>query len=410
MTLFNGGAARPAERRDPSGGLPPGKAGRVAPVPFSQFVLKVASRCNLACDYCYVYEMADQSWRRQPAVMPVDILAQTARRIGEHARTHQLSSVRVILHGGEPLLAGAAWLGEALTTLRAEIPAGVTPQFVVQTNGLLLDERMLTVLREHRVQVGVSLDGPAAAHDRHRVTGAGRASHARVAAALERLTAPPHRELFAGLLCVVDLVNEPVSVYEELLRYSPPQIDFLLPHGTWAAPPPGRLPDDPATPYADWLIAVFDRWYRAARRPNVRLFSEIIHLLFGGHSATEAVGLTPVSVLVVESDGTLEQADALKVAYDGAAVTGLSVMTGPLDLALRHPAILARQAGIEGIAAECRACEVRDVCGGGFYPHRYRADTGFDNPSVYCLDLLTLIRHIRDSIAGEVALLPRRRR
>ena len=31
-----------------------------------QFLLKVHSRCNLACDYCYVYQHADQSWRTRP--------------------------------------------------------------------------------------------------------------------------------------------------------------------------------------------------------------------------------------------------------------------------------------------------------------------------------------------------------
>ena len=33
------------------------------PVPLRQFVLKVHSRCDLACDHCYVYQSADQSWR-----------------------------------------------------------------------------------------------------------------------------------------------------------------------------------------------------------------------------------------------------------------------------------------------------------------------------------------------------------
>ena len=33
-------------------------------VPLSQIVLKIHSRCDLACDHCYVYEAADQSWRR----------------------------------------------------------------------------------------------------------------------------------------------------------------------------------------------------------------------------------------------------------------------------------------------------------------------------------------------------------
>ncbi|HEX2745877.1 MAG TPA: radical SAM protein, partial [Streptosporangiaceae bacterium] len=39
------------------------------PTPFRQFVIKMHSRCNLACDYCYMYTMADQSWRSLPAKM-----------------------------------------------------------------------------------------------------------------------------------------------------------------------------------------------------------------------------------------------------------------------------------------------------------------------------------------------------
>jgi uncharacterized protein len=38
------------------------------------------------------------------------------------------------------------------------------------------------------------------------------------------------------------------------------------------------------------------------------------------------------------------------------------------------------------------------VCGGGNYAHRYRADVGFRNPSVYCADLYRLIRHVAERI------------
>lgn len=32
----------------------------------TQYVIKLHSRCNLACDHCYVYEHADQTWRQHP--------------------------------------------------------------------------------------------------------------------------------------------------------------------------------------------------------------------------------------------------------------------------------------------------------------------------------------------------------
>src|SRR5262249_15228527 len=76
------------------------------PPPIRQFVLKVHSRCNLACDYCYVYRMADQTWRDQPLAMSRETLRLAADRIAEHAARHRLSRVGVVLHGGEPLLAG----------------------------------------------------------------------------------------------------------------------------------------------------------------------------------------------------------------------------------------------------------------------------------------------------------------
>ena len=40
------------------------------PTPFREFVLKIHSRCTLACDYCYMYELADKTWRLRPRRMP----------------------------------------------------------------------------------------------------------------------------------------------------------------------------------------------------------------------------------------------------------------------------------------------------------------------------------------------------
>ena len=103
------------------------------PVPFRQFILKVHSRCNLSCTYCYVYEMADQGWPSLPRRMDTAIAGMIADRIDEHVRAHDLPSVDVILHGGEPLLAGTGWLTELAGTLRAQVPAQVN--LGVQTNG-----------------------------------------------------------------------------------------------------------------------------------------------------------------------------------------------------------------------------------------------------------------------------------
>jgi uncharacterized protein len=376
------------------------------PLPFSEFVVKVHSRCDLACDYCYMYEMADQSWRTQPRAMSPETVELTAQRIGEHVRAHALEQITLILHGGEPLLAGRDLIAHLVTATRDAVGPDVMVEAAVQTNAVGLSNAYLTLFDELRLRVGVSIDGDVKAHDRHRRFASGRGSYLSVAAALHRLQKFPH--LYGGLLCTIDLRNDPVRTYEALADFDPPRIDFLLPHGTWALPPPGRVLGTDDTPYADWLITVFDHWYPHPRT-RVRLFEEIMQLLLGGTSNSEVVGLAPARMVVIETDGSVAQEDTLRVAFNGAHVTGLHLKRDPLDAALDSPGIAARQIGERGLAAECRACSIHRVCGGGLYSHRYREGTGFANPSVYCPDLMALIGHIRDRMAADIEVRLRRK-
>jgi uncharacterized protein len=372
------------------------------PTPFRDFVLKVHQRCNLACDYCYVYTMADQTWRDRPVLMTPEVWRVAAARIAEHVRTHSLPAVRVILHGGEPLLAGRQRLRSLVADLRAALPPGCRLDVGLQTNGVLLDEPTLQVLLAESVAVGVSLDGTQQSNDRHRRRPDGGGSYAAVDRALTLLGGSRYRPIFAGLLCTIDLDADPVACYEGLLRYAPPAIDFLFPHANWSNPP--RRSADAPTQYGEWLVTAFDRWYGAPRKETmVRLFEEIISLLLGGASRSEQVGLSPVGVVVIETDGAIEQVDSLKSTYDGACATGLNIWTDPLDAALTQPGVVARQIGLAALCDDCLQCPIHQVCGAGHYAHRFRAGTGFRNPSVYCADLRLLIDHVQRRLVADVA-------
>ena len=391
--------------------------------PFRQFLVKIHSRCNLACSYCYVYEAADSSWRSKPRAMELETARHTAERIAEHARGAGLAEVCVVLHGGEPLLVGADRLDGIIRALRASLEGVCAVSLTLQTNGILLrDPSVLAVLRKHGVRVGVSLDGTAAAHDRDRRYADGRGSHADTARALRILGAPDNRHLFAGLLCTVDLGADPVETYEALLDFAPPRLDLLLPHSTWQTPPPGlpdrlvppqappfpRAPDPEATPYAQWLSAVFDRWYGAAQRETgIRLFEEVMALLLGGTASSELVGLAPVDLVVVETDGSIELADSLKVSYEGAPATGMDVFRHSFADAARHESFRSLPQGRSGLGPVCNSCPLVHTCGGGLYAHRYLPGPAepFAHPSVYCADLSALIGHIRSRLSRDLAAL-----
>jgi uncharacterized protein len=369
---------------------------RVTFPPLRQLVLKIHSRCDLACDHCYVYEHADQSWSARPKVISEETLGQVTHRFAAYAKDRELTSVSVILHGGEPLLVGPARLQHICAELTRVLSPVTSLDLRIHTNGVRLNRHHLEIFDDFGVKVGISLDGDRAANDRHRLDRKGRSSYDRVLRAVDLLRTPEFRHLYLGLLCTVDLANDPVAVHDALAALDPPAIDYLLPHSTWDSPPP-RPPGVP-TPYADWLLRAFDRWEQQGRTVAVRTFDSVLSTLRGGPSLTEAFGLAPSELAVVETDGSFEQADSLKTAYHGAAATGFDVFRHGFGDVAGHPGVLARQLGLDGVSDTCRGCRVVDSCGGGLYAHRYSSERAFDNPSVFCPDLRDFIDGVAERV------------
>ncbi|MFG1809957.1 FxsB family cyclophane-forming radical SAM/SPASM peptide maturase [Streptomyces sp. NPDC049040] len=378
-----------------------------APMPFSEFIVKTHGRCNIACDYCYMYEMADQSWRSKPMALTRATVDRVAGRLADHLHAHaaELPEVIVKLHGGEALLVGAQEIDYAAAAFRAAAPEGTAMRLSLTTNAILLDdENMLETLLEHDVKVTVSLDGGKEAHDRHRKYANGKGSHDKVMQGIRQLLRPRYSHLLQLILCYIDVDNDPLDVYEELAAVGAPAVDFSLPLGNWTEPPPGWVAD--GTAFADWLIPVFDRWYGTTPVPTtVRLFDDIMAMVLGGSSTTEGIGIGTFRTLTVDTDGSLELVDTLRSTFEGAPSTGLDVFHDSFDAARDHPGVVARQIGVRGLSETCKSCALMDICGGGQYAHRYRQGTGFLNPSVFCADLTKLIVHIRDRVIADVEAL-----
>src|ERR1044072_8956485 len=119
----------------------------------TSFLVKVASRCNLDWDYCYVYHHADQSWRSMPRVMSQPDRSAFAHRLAEYVHQEGITRCVVIFHGGEPLLAGADSIATFARQLRDAVGAEVAIEFGLQTNGLLLTDTVLDTLEHADIAV-----------------------------------------------------------------------------------------------------------------------------------------------------------------------------------------------------------------------------------------------------------------
>ena len=123
-------------------------------IPIDTVLIKVASRCNINCSYCYVYNMGDSGW----ADMPKRISHETTLAVALALRDLSSAQQRpfaVTLHGGEPLLLGHAGLARLLETLRENVPLDYSVS--IQTNGMLITDRILDICSEYRTTVSVSI-------------------------------------------------------------------------------------------------------------------------------------------------------------------------------------------------------------------------------------------------------------
>src|SRR5687767_209617 len=101
--------------------------------------------------------MGDEGWRTQPKLMS----QATAERIAEQLSVlyaRQGEPLSVVLHGGEPLMLGAARLEALCSALRNALPQPCGLH--VQTNGVLLTDALLDILVAYDVGISISMDGP----------------------------------------------------------------------------------------------------------------------------------------------------------------------------------------------------------------------------------------------------------
>jgi uncharacterized protein len=366
----------------------------------TSFLIKIASRCNLDCDYCYVYHHTDQSWRSMPKTMPVDIQKSFADRLAEYVREEGLRRAVIIFHGGEPLLAGAATITGFAERLRAAVGSEVILDFALQTNGILLTDAVLDQLEQADISVSLSLDGPKAANDLHRTSRKGRSSFESVMGGYQRLASRP--AIFAGIIAVIDPRIDPEDLFQFFDELGPPKLDLLLPDAHHLRPPPGRA-ENPAV-YRDWLIRAFNLWFDRYPHLPLRTFEGLLDVAAGLPSATDAFGFGDVNLLSIETDGSYHDLDVLKIVADGASDLKGSVRDMAISAAAasagieRHRNLLRK----EGLSETCLSCTVVDICGGGSVPHRFGPD-GFNHPSIYCGELASLITHVKGRLLEDLS-------
>jgi len=272
---------------------------------FSLLIKPASADCNLRCEYCFYLDRA--------GLYPDTATHRMSEAVLERVvRTYLATSQPVysfVWQGGEPLLMGAPFYERVADLQMAYARRGADVSNAVQTNAMLLDDRLARHLRACRFLTGVSLDGPEAVHDAARQDAAGRGSHKQVLAGIACLK---RNNAEYNVLTLVSKHNvaRPVETYEYLTREVGASflqfIECVELDGQGRAAPYCVSPQE----WGSFLCAVFDRWYREdTRTVSVRLFDTLLAKLVTGRDICCTAGLDCRQYFVVEYNGDVYPCD-----------------------------------------------------------------------------------------------------
>ena len=359
--------------------------------PVSSIIAKVIGPCNLNCSYCYVYNHADHSHRERPARMAQETWEALIQRMREYCELRPGHRMSLVLHGGEPLLIGKTRLSRMVR--HAQSVLGDRLKYCsIQTNATMIDEGWAELLAELEVNVAISIDGPPAVHDKFRVDHSGRGSYDRVIRGLSLLR---DAGFPAQVLCVLQPGADGRATYQHFRELGIKRINFLLPDATHDSRT-ALYGAESAEPVANFLLPAFEAWW-AEDDPSVQvqIFVELISALLGGAPRSDSFGNPALGYLIVETDGEIETQDALRVCEHRMGSSGIAVDAHSFD-ALESASPWVHKVTTQGVPlpSDCEDCRYERVCAGGALPHRYSKARGFDNPSIWCRDIQTVLDRI----------------
>ncbi|NLC32026.1 MAG: anaerobic sulfatase maturase [Clostridiales bacterium] len=271
--------------------------------PISIMIKPASGRCNMRCSYCFYSDETSLREVQDHGLMQQKTLDQILQKTLEQAQ----GSASFVFQGGEPTLRGLDFFKYAAQKQREYNSSNLKITNALQTNGLLLDEDWCVFLKREGWLVGLSVDGTAALHNRHRFDAAGQGTLARVMSAARLLQ--KHKVEFNVLTVVTEETVARTGMIYEFFRENKllwqqyiPCIDSFDGEKNWLT----------AEGYGLFLCRLFDRWLQdilSRRFIYIRQFENYIGMLLG--QAPETCGMAGLCTrqFVVEADGSVYPCD-----------------------------------------------------------------------------------------------------
>lgn len=359
-------------------------------------VVKIASRCNLNCKYCYVYNKGDDSYLKQAKFMTKSTIDEFAIKLKQYLKKYNKTEFIIVFHGGEPMLAGKERLKYFIETI-SRINEGVHLFYGIQTNATLITKEWIDFFNKYKINVGISVDGTKESNDFYRVKKNGKTSYSEIKRGIDYMREFDKNGF--GVLTVIDINQNPIEVYNHYKTLNIRNANLLFPDDNY-----DDEYNDDEYKMGVWLSKIYDLWDEDPSEDSVDIkqFNYITSLMLGYHLDSEYYGLGRPNTFILETNGELQANDPLRVSKNGMSKTSLNISKNAIDDLYELPLSFLYYNNHKLLNSKCKKCPILNICGGGYIINRYSKNNGFDNPTIYCKSYAYFITHVQNKIFDNI--------
>ncbi len=334
-------------------------------------IIKVTNDCNLNCKYCFVEKSVP---RRR--VIPTEIVKRLLDELEAHS---PVSRVRLIWHGGEPLLAGIEFFRDMLNIQKKYQKKYIN---CMQTNGTLLTEDFAKFLRGSSIQIGLSIDGPKEINDSARVDKSNRGTFDKV---LDNMLMLKELKVSFGILATVSKYN--IKKAGDLYNFCKKHAIPLKVSSLYAS---GNAIDNisalsiSSEQYAEFLIELAEMWMNDPAPVEVKTLESILgNVLEHGKYPTACPFSSNchTSFLAIGPTGDLYPCCLFQgfEDYKYGNICQLSIADIPSTNVWKK-----LKARVDYINKVCSDCSIKDYCNGGCPFNAFAAYQTVNRKDYYC--------------------------
>lgn len=344
----------------------------------SLLIKPASGNCNMQCQYCFYCDEQEKRSQASYGMMQDETLRNLMRKMLKKADT----ACSIAFQGGEPTLAGLAFFRKVIAYEKIYNKNGVKVQYALQTNGAEMNEEWCNFLKENNFLVGLSVDGTKEIHDRYRKLKNGADTYQRIQRTAALFDA---YQVDYNILTVVhrEVAQSIEEIYEEYKQRGWKYQQYIACLDPLFEPPGGYEYSLTEKAYGDFLIELFNYWYRdlkKGKQPYIRQFENYIRILLGMQAeACDQRGCCSVQY-VVEADGGVYPCDFYMLdEYLLGNINDTAVAC--LDQKRREIKFIEKSVQL---SEKCRKCKFEQICRGGCMRQRTQNAEGLYENN-YCV-------------------------